>query len=157
MVTRRRINRGESICGKGWRITSTWSWLRSMCTYILCVETLSIIQDLLLIPDRAGRGHVEPYVNICWVLDRDMCSRQRLCFLQRSHMSWRTEDGGSLLLILFKRNSDERGCILGQCFIKQAPNKLSILGKPWFEVNLTNGFSFKLFHNYNLELSQHSN
>lgn len=35
----------RSICGKGWMITSTLSWLRSMCTYSVSVSGDCIIQD----------------------------------------------------------------------------------------------------------------
>lgn len=47
-----------------------------MCACV-CVETVSVIQDPMPLLDKAGRGCVDPYVNICLVLNRDMCSR---CF-----------------------------------------------------------------------------
>lgn len=43
-----------------------------MCTYVLRMETFSIIQDSVLLLDQAGSGCVESYVNICLVTDRDM-------------------------------------------------------------------------------------
>lgn len=41
----------------------------------VCVETVSIIQDSVQLPDKAGRDRVKPYVNICLALNRDMCWR----------------------------------------------------------------------------------
>lgn len=82
---------------------------------------------------------------------------QRLCFLYRSHAGWRTEGRGGLQLILWEQNECQRWNILDWCFMRQATNKLRILWKLWLELNLTNWFSFKLFHSYNLELNQHNN
>lgn len=89
-MTRGRINRGESICRERLEDYFHLKLVKiNVYIYILCVETVSIIQDSMLLLGRAGRGRVEPYVNICLVPDRDMFFRgvfQRLCFLQRSHM-----------------------------------------------------------------------
>ena len=59
-----------------------------MCTYTACVcvyvKTVSIIQDSMQLRDKSGKGRLEPYVNICRVLNRDMCFRDCVFFRGRS-------------------------------------------------------------------------
>lgn len=81
---------GESICGKGWRITTTGSCLGSMCTciYNACAHCFNYSR----FHAAPGPGWLEPYVNIYSAPGCDICSRLPSETVEMSHRSWRTED-----------------------------------------------------------------
>lgn len=62
-VSKEGTTEGESICGKGWRISTTGSCLGSMCTCIYNV-TVSIIQDSMLLLHQARRSPVSTFTQL---------------------------------------------------------------------------------------------
>lgn len=101
---------GESIWGKGWRITTTGSCLGSMCTcvYNVCANCFNYSR----FPAAPGPGWLEPYVNIYSAPGWDLCSRFVSETVEMSHRSWRTED--------IRSSRDDSGCREPVAFVSAA-------------------------------------